>query len=390
MGVEFRGTLNPAFPPEEFDSRQQRIRRGLAAANLDAGMFFSAESLFYLCGYEYPTHAGYQLLVLPVDGEPFVVVRQHIRSGMEATSWLKDIVTFPDTGDPIQTTVNALAQRRLTTARLGIEEAAATLPVKTAYALTAALPGAKFADCSPIVERARLVKSPREIAYMRLAAEVSDIGIEAARNAIKIGASERDIAVVAADAMMRAGGEYQAIPLLIGIEEHSKLAAPIWTSRTLGAGEFLWIEVFGTIRRYAAGLKATFAGRPASPDALRRVETARMALERGIAAIAPGKPASVVPEAVQGAFVEAGHKETAHHQSGYSIGISFSPATHEARLFSLRRGNETPLEAGMTLFPIANLYSEGATVSASATVVVTANGAERLTRFEPRPDDLAR
>ena len=59
------------------------------------------------------------------------------------------------------------------------------------------------------------------------------------------------------------------------------------------------------------------------------------------------------------------------------------------RLLSLRQGNTTRFEEGMTLFPIANLYGAGATVSASATVVVTADGAERLTKFEPRPEDLA-
>ena len=75
--------------------------------------------------------------------------------------------------------------------------------------------------------------------------------------------------------------------------------------------------------------------------------------------------------------------ETSHHQSGYSIGISFSPATHEARLLSLRKGNTIMLEEGMTLFPIANLYGAGATVSASmmpipAPCVSTATGRLRL------------
>jgi Xaa-Pro dipeptidase len=390
MGVELRGAFEPAFPREEFAARQQAVRERLAVENLDAGLFFSAESLFYLSGYEFPTHAAFQLLVVPVDGAPFLVTRQHMLSGIDASTWIDDKVAFPDTGDPIEAARQALIDRKLSSARFGIEEAALTLTVRSARTLAAALPAATFTDCSPIVERLRLVKSPREVAYMRLAARVSDAGIEAARAATRVGASERDIGIAATEAMMQAGGEYQAMPLLIGIEENSKLATPIWSSRKLGAGELLWIEVFGTIRRYATGLKATFGGAPASTDAEKRVETARLALARGIAAIAPGRPASVVPEAVQEVFKEAGYGETSHHQSGYSIGISFSPATHEARLLGLRQGNSTPLQAGMTLFPIANLYGPGATVSASATIVVTEDGAERLTGFEPRPDDLAR
>jgi Xaa-Pro dipeptidase len=152
----------------------------------------------------------------------------------------------------------------------------------------------------------------------------------------------------------------------------------------------LWVEVFGTVRRYSTGLKAVFGAAPVSDDTARRAEVAKRALQRAVAAIAPGRPASVVPDAIQETFREAGYAEGAHHQSGYSIGIAFAPNPHEARLLSLRRGNSTPLQAGMTLFPIANLYGPGPTLSASQMVLVTPTGVEVLSRFEPRPDDLAR
>ena len=102
-----------AFPREEFDQRVQRVREGLRARGLDAGIFAAAESLYYLTGYESPSHFGFQLLVLPVEQEPFVVIRQHMASGVRAESWLQDVVTFPDTGDPIDTTRQALADRKL-------------------------------------------------------------------------------------------------------------------------------------------------------------------------------------------------------------------------------------------------------------------------------------
>src|SRR5205814_343259 len=160
--------LKPAFPRDEFEVRQQRVRDGLVAAGLEAGLFFSAESVFYLSGYEFPTHAGFQLLMVPVEGAPFLVTRQHMLSGVEATTWIEDKVVFPDTGDPIETTRRALTDRKLAKGRLGMEEAALSLTVRTARALEEALPGAGFTDCSAVVETLRLVKSPREIAYMRL------------------------------------------------------------------------------------------------------------------------------------------------------------------------------------------------------------------------------
>jgi Xaa-Pro dipeptidase len=379
-----------AFPREEFDQRVHRAREGLRARGLDAGIFAAAESLYYLTGYEAPSHFGFQLLVLPVEQEPFVVIRQHMASGVRAESWLPDIVTFPDAGDPIETTRQALADRKLAGRRLAFEETAPPLTVQTARRLEAVLGGVHVGDCSGIVEALRLVKSPREIEYVRRAARVSDIGMETARRMVRPGVSEVEIAAEATRDMLLAGGEYQAEPLLVGIGERSRLAIPVPTGRRLGPGEVLWVEVFGTVRRYSTGLKAVFGAGPVSDDTARRAEVATRALERAVAAIAPGRPASVVPDTIQETFREAGYPEGAHHQSGYSIGIAFAPNPHEARMLSLRRGNSTPLQAGMTLFPIANLYGPGPTLSASQMVLVTPTGVEVLSRFEPRPDDLAR
>ncbi len=379
-----------AFPREEFEQRVRRVREGLQARGLDAGIFAAAETLYYLTGYESPSHFGFQLLVVPVDQEPFVVIRQHMASGVRAESWIQDIATFPDTGDPIETTRQALADRKLADRRLAFEGTAPPLTLQTARRIETALGRGPLADCSGIVEALRLVKSPREIEYVRQAARVSDIGLEAARRVIRAGVSELEIAAEAARAMTLAGGEYQASPLVVGIQERTRLAIPLPTRRQLGPGEVLWIEVFGTVRRYAAGLKAIFGAAPPTDDAVRRFEVARRALQRAVAAIAPGRPASVVPDAVQETFREAGYTEGSYHQSGYSIGIAFAPNPHEARMLSLRRGNTIALQPGMTLFPIANLYGPGPISSASQMVLVTESGAEVLTRFTPSPDDLAR
>jgi Xaa-Pro dipeptidase len=379
-----------AFPREEFDQRIQATREGLRARQLDAGIFAAAETLYYLTGYEAPSHFGFQLLVLPTEADPFVVIRQHMASGVLAESWLRDIVTFKDAEDPIAATHRALVDRRLAGRRLAFEETAPPLTLRTARRLEAALGQGPLGDCAGIVEELRLVKSPREIEYVRQAARVSDVGMETARRMIRPGVSEAEIAAEATRDMQLAGGEYQAETLLVGIGERSRLAIPVPTGRRLGPGEVLWVEVFGTVRRYSTGLKAVFGAAPLSEDTARRAEVARRALARGVARIAPGRPASVVPEAIQETFREAGYGDGAYHQSGYSIGIAFAPNPHEARMLSLNRDNATPLRAGMTLFPIANLYGPGPTLSASQMVLVTPGGCEVLSRFEPRADDLSR
>ena len=382
----------PAFPKEEFERRLNVVCNELVSRGLDTGVFFAPESIYYLCGYDYPTHFAFQLLVVPVGRQPFIVVRQVNASGVSATAWVEECVTFSDMGDPIGASRDALAKRKLDGARIGLEEGAPFLTVQTMRRLQAALPEARWGDCSGIVERLRLVKSPREIEYVRQAAAISDAGMEAAREVTRPGISEAEIAAEIQRAMVLAGGEYQASPLVLGIEERSRVAVPCHPApdRRLGPGETMWVEVFGTVRRYSAGLKANFGAGPVSADIEKRWETAQNALARVVAAIAPGKPASVIPETVHETFREAGYGETPHHQSGYSIGIAFAPNPHEARMLSLRRGNEMPLEEGMTLFPIANLYGPRTTMAGSCMAVVRASGAEVLTRYKPQPSDLAR
>jgi Xaa-Pro dipeptidase len=330
----------PAFPKDEFDQRLQLLRSELIKRELDAGIFFAPESIYYLCGYEYPTQFAFQLLVVPVDAEPFIVLRQVNSSGVSATAWVGECVTFPDMSDPIATTRDALVRHGLGSARVGLEECAAFLSVQTMRGLQASS-SIRWGDCSGIVESLRLVKSNREIEYIRQAAAISDAGTEAARQATHFGASEAEIGAAIQERMMLAGGEYQASPLVLGIEERSRVAVPCNPSpnRKLGAGETMWIEVFGTIRRSSAGLKANCGAAPASKDLEKRWETAQNALARAVSVISPGKPASVIPEAVHETFRDSGYGETPHHQSGYSMGIAFAPNPHKARMLSLRQRN---------------------------------------------------
>src|SRR5215208_921077 len=167
--VEMR---RPALPKEEFDGRLLRVREEVRSRELDLAVFFAPESIYYLCGYDYPTQFAFQLLCVPLDRDPFLVVRQVNASGVAATAWVEECVTFPDMGNPVTTTRDALLKRQLGHARIGLEEAAPFLTVATMRALNSALPDARWGDCSGIVERLRLVKSPREIEYIRRAAAI--------------------------------------------------------------------------------------------------------------------------------------------------------------------------------------------------------------------------
>jgi Xaa-Pro aminopeptidase len=61
---------NLAFSREEFADRLRRTREGLVSRGLDAGIFFATESIYYLSGYDSPSHVDVDAQRLRVTAGP--------------------------------------------------------------------------------------------------------------------------------------------------------------------------------------------------------------------------------------------------------------------------------------------------------------------------------
>ena len=84
---------------------------------------------------------------------------------------------------------------------LGIEEN--FLPLTRLRQFESAFPNATFQDISDVIAKSRLVKEPYEIDCMRIAAKLSDGGMDAAISAVSAGADEQQASVAAMGAMNR-------------------------------------------------------------------------------------------------------------------------------------------------------------------------------------------
>src|SRR5438067_723926 len=70
-------------------------------------------------------------------------------------------------------------------------------------------------DASQLVNRIRLVKSAREIEYIRAAARTVEAAAQAAIRAMRVGATENDVAAALYQAEIWAGSEYTGHASLI-------------------------------------------------------------------------------------------------------------------------------------------------------------------------------
>jgi ectoine hydrolase len=157
------------------------------------------------------------------------------------------------------------------------------------------------------------------------------------------------------DPEIGAGGDYPAIvPLL---PSGSDAAAPhlTWDDKPMQAGEGTFFEIAGAFHRYHCPLSRTiFLGKP-NQTFLDAEAAVLEGMEAGLEAARAGN----VCEDIAKAFfaVLAKHGIVKDNRTGYPIGLSYPPDWGE-RTMSLRPGDRTELEPGMTFHFMTGLWME--------------------------------
>ena len=78
--------------------------------------------------------------------------------------------------------------------------------------LASALRPAEISDATRLLGDLRVIKSETEMRYVREAAGYANLGLDAAREALRAGATEIEVAAAVEGPMREAGSDYWAIP----------------------------------------------------------------------------------------------------------------------------------------------------------------------------------
>ena len=181
-------------------------------------------------------------------------------------------------------------------------------------------------DGSDMVNNARRIKSPQELAYIHEAARITDIGIEAAHKAMRPGVTELDVWAEADYSMAKAGGEHSGIQKMIGSGAAKSHALHALASRrVLEAGDIINIDLCGVYYRYHSNVARCFS--LGEPDAVVRegVDRINRVFDATFKAMRPGVRVLEFLDAGKAAAEAEGIWRDAWWFGGYELGIGFPP-----------------------------------------------------------------
>ena len=374
------------FPPEELSGRVRAVQGQLTERHLDGCVLSVPENIYYLTGLSHWGYFACHVLIVPTHGDRLILVARAIEQvTFNHMVHNAEFSGYKDHEPPGALIAEALNRLGLTGGRIGVEKESMFLTPKIYDHMKELTPHARWEDCSNMVDTLRLIKSPLEMEYTRMAAKTSDAGMMAAIEAIRVGASDLEIAGECHKAMFRAGSEYPGFGPFIRFsgtlgEEHGT-----WRGARINDGDAVFLELTGSYQRYQAPMgRMLYAG--SAPSGTEFIE--KLCIDSfGVMAnaIKPGVKSGEVYKAWHDVVADAGLPEYHRHHCGYVVGIAFPPSwVGGSMVVGLAPNSEIELKVGM-VFHLHSWFTDTGKGDywVSNTAMLTKNGCEILTTQTP-------
>ncbi|HKP28046.1 MAG TPA: Xaa-Pro peptidase family protein [Gemmatimonadales bacterium] len=362
---------------EERKARIAKARRLLAENDFGAFMLTGGTSLRYFTNINWWLSERLLTVVIPREGRPFVVcpaferdrAQEQINDGpFEGDA---DIMTWEEHENPWALLAGGLRDRGAATARIGIEE---TTYWVYSDGLAKELPTATLTSGTPITAGCRMVKSPAEIALMRLASQVTLKAYKAAWQCLREGMTQGDFAELVRLAHERLGFSGDA-----GVQVGPASALPHGSAKpqVVREGTILLMDGGCSVGGYSSDLSRTFVLGKASDRMKQVFEIEHRAQTTALKTARPGLPCEAVDAAARAVIVDAGFGpgyKYFTHRVGHGMGMD----GHEWPY--LVKGNTLPLSPGMVFSDEPGIYIPGEFgVRLEDDMLITESGAELFT-----------
>jgi Xaa-Pro dipeptidase len=372
-----------AITAAERQARQAKARQLMQQHQLDAILLMAGTSLRYFSGIDWWESERFMAMVLPAKGDPFYVspafeegrVREQITNGLANNS--PDVRVWQEDQDPYKLIAQGLKDRGIATGTIGLEE---TFRYVFSDGVAKAAVQTKLTSATAVTAGCRMIKSPAEIALMRLAAHVTLTAYEAAYHSIKDGMTKPEFENLVAQAHTKLGfvgsgdalvGEFAAFP-------HGSV-----TPQVIHEGSLILVDGECLVEGYNSDITRTFVfGKPTAKmnqifEIVHNAQTAALKTAK------PGVECQSVDAAARKIIIDAGYGpgyKYFTHRLGHGLGMD----GHEWPY--LVRGNTTKLQPNMTFSDEPGIYIRGEFgIRLEDDMHITEDGAEL---FTPQSDSL--
>jgi len=371
------------FTIEEYASRLAKTRQAMEAAGIDLLIVTDPSNMNWLSGYDGWSFYVHQCVVLPLAGAPFWFGRKMDAPGARLTVWLPDadVVAYPETyvqtpdRHPMQYLVEILAARKLDRGTVGVEMDNYYYSALADATLRTGLANWKFVDATGLVNWRRAVKSARELEYMRVAGRIAGAVHRRIVDLVEPGVRKNDIAAEIFHAgtfgIDGHGGDYSAFMPIIASGADASAPHLTWDDTPMRAGEGTFFELGGCYKRYHCPISRTiFLGKPSQAF----LDAEKATLEGMEAGLAQAKAGNVCEDIANAYFrVLARYGIEKDSRAGYAVGVSYPPDWGE-RTMSIRPGDRSVLEPGMTFHFMTGLWLQDMGFEMTESIVITPTG----------------
>lgn len=381
----------------------RRVRRMMERQDLDALVVRAPDNILYLTNYW--TMKGYDLAIFPREGEPTLLVIEPQFREAQRTAWNKDVRFFPfyhpqDARPPmiraVEMAVDVLRERKLDR-RVGIELSQTTqicdrmVGEPTVYwqgFYDAFRSNCKeVLDATVMLSEVRMIKTAQEIERMRLANELAALGMEHARENIKSGMRESEVAAMIEGHIHATGVGYK------GKIEMARAFTLVWSGKGIATftatsqrpvieSEPTLVEIWVVADGYWTDLTKNLCPGRLTPEYNRLLEQLLRIFADAVGCVRDGAPLGEIDRIIRDGIAGAGYAGQPSHPVAHGVGARGHepPYSHRMSPGEMRSGMVLAIEPGI-------YWEGGGGLRLEDNFLVTERGCEKLCSY---PDDFRR
>ncbi len=353
---------------EIYRKRVERFQELLRENNIEAAVVRTVSTFIYFTGVKWLRPA----LMIPQEGEPWVMVFKNETDLFKQKSWIEDVREYQKVEELMVEISSWIRKSGFMSAGLeiSVERDSYTLFHELFKRLNM---GVEVVDTLPLIMQLRMVKDECELEAMRVAGQIAMKGMDRAKEVIKPGVSELEIANEVRHVLMKEGSEWPLVYVSSGPRIHAEPFKDVFVEE----GKFLTVVIGTDYDNYYANMTRSFTPGGADDLSRRGIEAVNEAYEMALELTKPGVKFSQIEAEIKKIYEEKGLDE--YYIKGYTHGVGLLIEEPPITTIVTRHWTWKPIP-GMTLAMIHTpLMLPNGAVKKEDTILITENGPEFLT-----------